>query len=1178
MNRWTAGIAVLLVGTLMAGRPARAQLNRRHESVKVRGKYKVRSRKSVKRQVAAKQIAAEEFMIAKIKAKVQKIIMQQMRILKRRLQFTPQEDQRYPEYLFRLATLYNEMQNAQWMKAMSLDERIFAAEDSGRKGEANRLRRLKVAYMRAHKQWLTKALLTFRQITVKFPKYSRLDEVYFHISNTAKKLIEREKNPARKEQWRQVMLLYFKKLLQQFPNSKYKPDALLAYAESAFNGGDFGTAHKLYKEITKYRRSPVYPYAIYKIGWIYLNLARRSQDQPEKRKYWGMALTQFLKVLKIRNTKVNLASEARKDIVRTYANIGAPKQAFAFFRRPDVGGPKNVKWMMVMLGDVYYSQGKNDDAVYVYEEVIRRYPRDKNRCKWMLSEVDATINTGNKDKQVVAIKKLGNIWQGIAKQFGAKSPVTKECKSAAANIMRMLATQWHSEAQKTKNFATLDKAQYLYETYLKSFPDNPDRYVMSYYYADLLFLLGDMLPNKANWPKAAAAFTKVLKMKKPPKMSHKQYVKKRNEAALAAVECWMRHFNLTAKKLTQKPKEKEKEKTCAKRKRRKCVKWAKTKCEPKPIPSDLQKMIEAFDTYIRFVPKSKWLVKIMYNKALIYYNFCHYNKALKFFRDIAVKHQDDEEPARFAALRVIAILKMQERYGEMKKYIDEFYKAKGLMADMAFKLKMQEFKRNAMWEEAQALAKKKRFKESGELFEQIARMYPNDSRIDEILWNAATYYEAARLIGAAVRMRKWLRRVKPKSNLASKALYFIGGNYHALAFYVKAAKYYEEFAFEYPKEKEAPKALKWAILFRWGTGDVSKMKDDVAQFIKTYTRYGRKYISEVSQVHFWVSRVYEEQIRKGGRDAQEAEMRLIAHLNQYLSRYRRSGGLDREVEAMAKLGQIYWRKSCKRKMVNGMCVKVTWQRRKRRKKLAHKKKRVRYMQRERRMANAARKKFRAVLSAWGSGKSAMARMPGKTPAEKARRAEAALYWVAMSRFMLADMKFEEYMKLDIPRSLNFDPRRPSVMKRSQKKFAAWGKNKAKGLLRLRGDYEEVIKMKQAHWAIAATARIGMLYHNFARQLYDAPIPTFLRSEEEKDAYRDELQKYADPLEAKAKQGYTLCLATAKKYNWFNEWSRLCEREINELEPERYPLASELRAEPGYVSTRLSPGAVITNLR
>lgn len=52
--------------------------------------------------------------------------------------------------------------------------------------------------------------------------------------------------------------------------------------------------------------------------------------------------------------------------------------------------------------------------------------------------------------------------------------------------------------------------------------------------------------------------------------------------------------------------------------------------------------------------------------------------------------------------------------------------------------------------------------------------------------------------------------------------------------------------------------------------------------------------------------------------------------------------------------------------------------------------------------------------------------------------------------------------------------------------------------------------------------------------------------------------------------YRACLKVSGKLRWFNTWSRVCEREINRLEPDRYPLALERRARPGYVAIR--PGA------
>jgi len=54
-------------------------------------------------------------------------------------------------------------------------------------------------------------------------------------------------------------------------------------------------------------------------------------------------------------------------------------------------------------------------------------------------------------------------------------------------------------------------------------------------------------------------------------------------------------------------------------------------------------------------------------------------------------------------------------------------------------------------------------------------------------------------------------------------------------------------------------------------------------------------------------------------------------------------------------------------------------------------------------------------------------------------------------------------------------------------------------------------------------------------------------------------------------GYDLCLKAATKESWYNEWSTMCEVELNQMKPAEYPLAAEMKPEPGYVSTPITPG-------
>jgi hypothetical protein len=188
--------------------------------------------------------------------------------------------------------------------------------------------------------------------------------------------------------------------------------------------------------------------------------------------------------------------------------------------------------------------------------------------------------------------------------------------------------------------------------------------------------------------------------------------------------------------------------------------------------------------------------------------------------------------------------------------------------------------------------------------------------------------------------------------------------------------------------------------------------------------------------------------------------------------------------------------------------------------------------------------------------------------------------------MEGDIEYEKFLNIKIPDKLDFSPAPDGAsphqvaaakkrMDESKKKFETYLTGKTKQLDGARGVYQNVILFKQAHWAIAAAARIGQLYQDFSGQLYTAPVPKAPNTpagmdaadweQMFHDAYCDQLTDKADTVEAKAIEGLSTCLSKSTELSWFNEWSQLCEGELNQIKPAEYPLASEIRAEPGYVA-------------
>ena len=117
------------------------------------------------------------------------------------------------------------------------------------------------------------------------------------------------------------------------------------------------------------------------------------------------------------------------------------------------------------------------------------------------------------------------------------------------------------------------------------------------------------------------------------------------------------------------------------------------------------------------------------------------------------------------------------------------------------------------------------------------------------------------------------------------------------------------------------------------------------------------------------------------------------------------------------------------------------------------------------------------------------------------------------------------------------------------------------------------------WRIAAAARTGQVFQNFAGSLYTAEVPKDQRTgpyaEDAWDAYCDQLTTEAGPLEEVSIKSFGFCLEKSTELNWFNRWSKLCEKELGQIRPQDYPTASEVHGAADNVATIVDfQGAVL----
>ena len=190
--------------------------------------------------------------------------------------------------------------------------------------------------------------------------------------------------------------------------------------------------------------------------------------------------------------------------------------------------------------------------------------------------------------------------------------------------------------------------------------------------------------------------------------------------------------------------------------------------------------------------------------------------------------------------------------------------------------------------------------------------------------------------------------------------------------------------------------------------------------------------------------------------------------------------------------------------------------------------------------------------------------------DKGGKSRGALYHYASAKLGKLERDYEQFLALAIPASLDFDSRKPAVAKKSGERFEAWLLKKRDLAVAIRKGYDAVVALGDGAVAIAAAARSGAVLHHFSAQLFRAEIPLDQRTgqfaEEKAQTYCDTLAIVAEPLETEAVGSYQACLVTSTKLGWFSEWSRICERELGQLQPGKWPTTAERRRRPDAAAT------------
>lgn len=999
------------------------------------------------------------------------------------------------------------------------------------------------------------------------PAYPNLDEVYYYLAYE----YEQSGDTANA---RRVYL----DLITKTPNSKYIPNAYLAFGELFFNEAQndptkWEPCKQAYQKVIQ-KPPPdnkVYGYAWYKLAYVYWNMndLPHALDAFKKTIDYGVQFAQLPNASK-------LADSARKDIVPVYALAGNPSDSYNFFKNLSgdaTGETAKTFGMMGDLGQNYLDTGHYPEAVALYKDLMVRDNASDKVCEYQSHITEAVMAMKSGDKTAI-VSELNNQFKKYAqfKSENHKDDAKFKCANRTAAMATETAMAWHVEAvgsngqRGTGDPKTMDLASLLYKKVSETwsadefskfeFPrlvkeDWPNIYKIKYNMADLLYF-------RERWAECGPAFDAVVQ--EDPKAPEAA------EAAYAAVLCYQNIY------LAQHAKGSDKKGSGNLPGVGKDIKQDDdAKYRPKEMTDAQKAMIGSFNRYVCYIHPDKGdsdgqkqLAEVKYARCRLYFEAQHWDEAAACFKDIAL-NESDNDSAIYAAqlylesINVLTFHGMPNRKSciddmivDVPKFLDLY-----CSGDKASKNEetctifakvqcdIQRLKAQRIVEEAD-----KGGNNALELFEKGGKAYfelwdkygatplknnqtPQCEHLDEIVENAARAFQAGHLIASAIRARTVLLNPTyrmEKGELAKDAMYKIGGNYQAIAVYDMAADWYERYAKENPHRSNADKALSDAIVLRLGIGQEDAAVADVKQYQKDY---GNSNATETAGIAFAIGAHYADK-----EDWENARKNLSGAMSTL-----DKAPPDIQIQAHATFARA----------------------------LMHLK-----------QANSAKSEYEKVRKLWGDGSAVQAKINDAYKSEgedqKVRRLGKALDAVGEALFFAAEQKKKE--KVD---SLPFPTYKGSGQKDDIKKYMdktlmPWVNKKKTAIEDVDKEYQHITELQPVpppRWVIAAASRAGLLWGNFVEDFRKAPYPKdwdkkgfvpgtgdTLSWAEVKANYLENLDTASEPIKReRAKPALKRCLDDSVKYQYFDEFSRDCEKWLARNYKTEYHVVDELRGAP-----------------
>jgi tetratricopeptide (TPR) repeat protein len=643
----------------------------------------------------------------------------------------------------------------------------------------------------------------------------------------------------------------FDRILREYPQSRFVPDAHMAKAEAIFNGRyDYAGALTEYEQVLSFKRQidpTLYGLALFKSAWCYWRLG--NNDEAARRFVGVFEATDTDGAQKgvsaaARKQLDELQGEALKYIVEVFTEDekNTAQDLYNFLTK--IGGERFSGKIVRALAEQFYDQAHYERGIEAYELLIKLEPTSPDAGRRLLS-----IAQGYEAIEDWA--RLKTTFDRAIAEYGPGGPWSRT-QADAANVAATGAaietavlegaTMLHARAQHDKTSrAEFEGAVALYDVYLSKFGSEPKAYKAHFYSAEIDFFRLDRNLDAATHYMAAAKGI-------PAKETTGPLASMRHDALYNALVALAREMDRTQK--AGKPGE--------------------------TFSKAADGYAEALDLYAQYYPNDPELPAMFDRQGRYYFDNGNYDSAVKIWGMLLEKFPNDSHSREVGE----SIL---ESFTRAKDYDNIQTWARRLKALPSFAGAKQQEKLDglivvAVFKQGEQKAAANDHPAAAAAYLRAAKEFPNDSRAAQACVNAE---QEAKLAGDAKTLEEAAElamgpqyRDKPES---PSGAWIATSTLQAMGLFGEAAEVAEKMAAlgdrehpSYAKYEHERDAAYNAVILREATGEHDRAVADGNRFLATYGS-----TPEADEVVFQMGRAHQNAGR--AKDAAELYRRYLAH-------------------------------------------------------------------------------------------------------------------------------------------------------------------------------------------------------------------------------------------------------------------------------------------------------------